>query len=81
MKVRLVRLRGGQHSRLNKPIVGQATQPPMVGYRFEITGTTLFGNFPHEISTSPVSEVLSEGRFRTVGGSLYQIKVLDQTWN
>jgi hypothetical protein len=84
MKITVRQLKKGPGSqyRAGKPITGHASYPPRVGHRFQIiAGDALSGNGVREFSSSPVTHVLSDGKFKTQSGSIYQIKIVKHDWN
>lgn len=79
MKARLTRLAPGTQKTL---ISGDAAYPPRVGESFTISGPYNFDtNSYRRVKTSPVTDVMGDGKFRTVNGSLYKIEILARTWN
>jgi hypothetical protein len=80
MKVKLTKLLPGRKQK--KMLTGEASYPPRVGEPFVVCGPYTFEkNSYTQVRTSPVTDVLSDGKFRTVNGSLYKIEILAREWN
>lgn len=83
MKVRFSQIHQGEKSTHHQPetLFGECQHPPRVGYRFTMyIGSNIEGHYT-ELSTSPVIEILPEGKFRTRSGSMYRVREVHLDWN